>query len=109
LLAGRQDAMRVVVWFFRETETGKLRALTNQPECFPVSKHPTPRIDQLRAMREAQFASNAARQKAAEQPEKPVAEKPVKTEKPAAPAKSAPAKSAKKTPAKPKPAKKPGK
>jgi hypothetical protein len=81
-------------------ETGRLRPLTNQPECFPVSKHPTPRIDQLRAMREAQFASNAARQKAAEQP--------VKAAKPPAPAESAPVKSAKKASAK-KAKKKPGK
>ena len=81
-------------------ETGRLRPLTNQPECFPVSKHPTPRIDQLRAMREAQFASNAARQKAAEQP--------AKAAEPAAAAKSAPAKSAKKAPVK-KAKKKPGK
>ena len=65
-----------------------------------MSKHPTPRIDQLRAMREAQFASNAARQKAAERTEIPVAEEPVKTAKPDATAKSAPAKSAKKTPVK---------
>jgi hypothetical protein len=69
-----------------------------------VSKGPSPRVDQLRAMREAQFAMNAARQKAAEQTEKP-AEKPVKTAKPkapekTAPAKSIPAKSKKKTPVK---------
>ena len=90
-------------------ETGRLRPLTNQPECFPVSKHPTPRIDQLRAMREAQFASNAARQKAAEQPEKRApAEKPAKAAEPAAATKSAPVKSAKKAPAK-KAKKKPGK
>jgi hypothetical protein len=90
--------------------------LTNQPECFPVSKHPTPRIDQLRAMREAQFASNVARQKAAERPETPVAEKPVKAAEPAAekssakpaPAKSAAAKSVKKASVK-KAKKKPGK
>ena len=80
-------------------ETGRLRPLTNQPECFPVSKHPTPRIDQLRAMREAQFASNAARQKAAE--------KPAKAAEPPAATKSAPAKNAKKTSAK-KAKKKPG-
>ena len=39
-----------------------------------MSKHPTPRIDQLRAMREAQFARNIERQKE----ETITAEKPAK-------------------------------
>jgi hypothetical protein len=39
-----------------------------------MSKHPSPRVDQLRAMREAKFARNEQRQQ--------------ETEKPAAPAKT---------------------
>lgn len=55
-----------------------------------MSKHPSPRLDQLRAMREAKFARNAQRQKeapAAPEPddsepaaEKSAASKPNKTE-----------------------------
>jgi hypothetical protein len=84
-------------------ETGKLRALTNQWS-EPVSKGPSPRVDQVRALREARFARNVAREKEAAQPvaaEVPAAEPPVKAEK-AASAKPAAAKKAgkKKTPVK---------
>jgi hypothetical protein len=33
-----------------------------------MSKHPSPRVDQLRAMREAKFARNEQRQKEMEKP-----------------------------------------
>jgi hypothetical protein len=36
-----------------------------------MSKHPSPRVDQLRAMREAKFARNAQRQQEAEKPAAP--------------------------------------
>ena len=86
-----------------------------------MSKGPSPRIDQIRALREARFARNAAREKEAERPVKPVvaappvaatkqaaAEEPVKAAKPAA-AKSAPARRAEKTPVKKAKKKKSGK
>jgi hypothetical protein len=74
-IAGECRRFPGVVRFFRRSRIARLAALTNQREC-TVSKNPSPRLDQLRAMREAQFAS-AARSRAAD--------------KPAAPAKSAPA------------------
>lgn len=77
-----------------------------------MSKGPSPRIDQIRALREARFARNAAREKEAERPVKSAAAalpmtatkpaaaaEPVKAAKPAV-AKSAPAKRTTKTPAK---------
>ena len=86
-----------------------------------MSKGPSPRIDQIRALREARFARNVAREKEATQPVKPAtaappvaatkqaaAEEPVKAAKPAA-AKSAPAKRATKTPVKKAKKKKSGK
>jgi hypothetical protein len=36
-----------------------------------MSKHPSPRVDQLRAMREAKFARNEQRQQESEKPAAP--------------------------------------
>jgi hypothetical protein len=68
-----------------------------------MSKHPSPKIDQLRAMREAKFARNEQRQREdAAVPEKPAkkaaAETPAKSAAADKPAKSAPKKKAAKKP-----------
>jgi hypothetical protein len=57
-----------------------------------VSKHPTPRLDQLRALREAKFARNMQSQRGEEKPA-PAKRAPAMTEAtvPVAPAASAPA------------------
>ena len=73
-----------------------------------MSKGPSPRVDQLRALREARFARNEALQKQAERAEKlPASNEPVKDAKPPASvkapaadlaaAKSAPVNKAKRT------------
>jgi hypothetical protein len=43
-----------------------------------MSKHPSPRVDQLRAMREAKFARNEQQQREAAKPETPAKRTPAK-------------------------------
>jgi hypothetical protein len=58
-----------------------------------MSKHPSPRLDQLRAMREAKFARSLQSQRAEEKPAAPAKRTPAIVEEPAAiaPAPEAPA------------------